>query len=320
MSIILDKKLLIVSIINLFIAYKLYFYIMPKEKEITTIPIAIKIDNEHFYESIITLTSLIENISPDTIYDINILVPNNFMINNRLKLLTLEVKYKNIKIFLIESEEPFVKIKNFRSFYYKIFLPYLIPNFDKVIFLHWNTLIFAGLEQLYNMDLKDNFFLGFLNNENNIYNNLNDLNIKIEKSIKTNILLVNMKKLKENNYHKEFKNLYLKYKDNKEINEEILINIVYKDKIGILPAKYGMPNFNSTDLALEYNNKINEIYRYDKNEFISAYYKPIVMNFICEPLKYGNKCYNYEAYWFYTKKSEYYDEMKSIYGKIMEEK
>ena len=56
------------------------------------------------------------------------------MINNRLKLLTLEVKYKNIKINLVESEEPFVKIKNYKSNYYKLYLPSLIPNYDKIIF------------------------------------------------------------------------------------------------------------------------------------------------------------------------------------------
>ena len=27
------------------------------------------------------------------------------------------------------------------------------------------------------------------------------------------------------------------------------------------------------------------------------------MNFICEPLKSGNKCYNFEVYWYYIKKS-----------------
>ena len=317
MPIVLDKKLLIVSIINLFIAYKLYFYLLPKEKEIITVPISIKIDNEHFYQSIITITSLIENIKPDTLYDLYILVPNNFMIDNRLKLLTLEVKYKNIKINLIESEEPFVKIKNFKSNYYKIFYPNLIPNYNKIIFIHWNTLIFDDLEALYNIDLKDNYFLGFLNNNNSIYNSFN---IKMDKSIKTNVLLINMEKLKENNYNKEFKNIFMKYKDNKEMNEEIMINILYKDKVGILPAKYGIPNFNNIDIGLEYNNKITENFRYDKNDYISAYYKPVIMNFICEPLKSGNKCYNFEVYWYYIKKSEYYEEIKNRFEKILEEK
>ena len=316
-SIILDKKLLIVSIINLFIAYKLYHYITPIEKEIITIPIAMKIDNEHFLQSIITITSLIENLNIDTRYEFFILVPKNYKINNRLRLLTLEVKYKNIKINLVESEEPFVKIKYYKSNYYKIFLPYLIENLDKIIFLNWDTIVFEDLEQLFNIELGDNYFLGFLNNDNKAYIDLN-LKIENEKTIKTNVLLINMKKLKENNYQKEFKNIYMKYKDHKEMNEEIMINILYKNKIGVLPAKYGIPNFYNADLALEYNKKINEIYRYDNNDFISAYYKPAIMVFICIPFEFGNKCYNHEAFWYFSKKSVYYDEIKMQYGNKME--
>jgi lipopolysaccharide biosynthesis glycosyltransferase len=202
------------------------------------------------------------------------------MINNRLKLLTLEVKYKNIKINLVESEEPFVKIKNYKSNYYKLYLPSLIHNYDKIIFLNYNTMIFEDLEELFNIDLKDNYFLGFLNNDNNTYNNLN---LTVEKNIKTNVLLINIKKLKENNYQKEFKNLYIKYKGNKEMNEEIMINILFKDNIGILPAKYGMPNFNNSDVALEYNKNITDIYRSENKDYISAYFKPTIIEFICKP-------------------------------------
>lgn len=313
-SFILDKKIFFFSIINLFIAYKLYYYLKPPVKEIITIPIAMKIYNEYFYQSLITIISLIENSNKETRYDIYVLVPKNYMINNRLKLLTLEVKYKNIKINLVESEEPFVKIKNYKSNYYKLYLPSLIPNYDKIIFLNYNTMIFEDLEELFNIDLKDNYFLGFLNNDNNTYNNLN---LTVEKNIKTNVLLINIKKLKENNYQKEFKNLYIKYKDNKEMNEEIMINILFKDNIGILPAKYGMPNFNNSDVALEYNKNITDIYRYENKDYISAYFKPTIIEFICKPWELGNKCQNNEAFWYYAKKSAYFDEIKEIYGKLM---
>ena len=312
----LDKKILIFSIINLFIAYKLYFYLKPPAKEIITIPIVMKIFNEYLYQSIVTITSLLENSNKETQYDISILVPKNFKINNRLKLLTLEVKYKNVRIILLESEEPFVKIKNYKSNYYKIYLPSLIPNWDyeKIIFLNCNTVVFEDLEELFNIDLNDNYFLGFLNNNNQTYINLN---ITIEKIIKTNVLVINMKKLKENNYQKEFRNLYIKYKDNQEMNEEIMINILYQDKLGIIPPKYGMPNFNNSDLALEYNKNISEIYRYENKNYISAYFKPAIIEFMCKPWELGNKCQNNEAFWYYAKKSEYFDEFKEIYGKLM---
>ena len=255
-SFILDKKIFIISIINLFLAYKLYFYLKWSEKEIITIPIVMKVENDYFYQSLVSITSLLENSDKDSKYDIFLLVPNRFLIDNRLKLLTLEVKYKNAKINLVESEEPYVKIKHFRTNYYKIFLSHLVPNYDKVIFLNWNTLVFNDLLELYNIEMNNNYFMGFLNNDNSTYFHLG---LKVEKNINNNVLLINMKKLKENNYQQEFRKLYIKYKDNKLMNDQIMINILYKDYIGILPSKYGMPNFYNGETALEYNKKINEI-------------------------------------------------------------
>ena len=239
------------------------------------------------------------------------------MIDNRLKLLTLETKYRNLKIYLVESEEPYVKIRHYKSNYYKIFLPSLIQNYDKIIYLNWNTLVFEDLEQLFNMDVNNYYFLGFVNGDDTSYLNLS---LKIEKSINTNVLLINIKKLKENNFQKEFKNLYIKYKDNKIMNEQIMINVLYQNYIGILPEMYGMPNFDNADIALEYNKKIKEIYRYEKNNFISAYYKPIIMDLICRPWELGDKCQNNEAWWYYAKKSNYYEEIMIKYGKVLEKK
>ena len=316
-SLLIDKKILFISIINLFLAYKLYFYFKTSEKVTITIPIVTKIDNEILYPSIVTITSLIENSNKDNNYEIFILIPKNFMIDNRLKLLTLETKYRNLKIYLVESEEPYVKIRHYKSNYYKIFLQSLIQNYDKIIYLNWNTLVFEDLEQLFNMDVNNYYFLGFVNGDDTAYLNLS---LKIEKSINTNVLLINIKKLKENNFQKEFKNLYIKYKDNKIMNEQIMINVLYQNYIGILPEMYGMPNFDNADIALEYNKKIKEIYRYEKNNFISAYYKPIIMDLICRPWELGDKCQNNEAWWYYAKKSNYYEEIMIKYGKVLEKK
>ena len=314
-SLLIDKKILFISIIKIFLAYKLYFYFKTLEKSTITIPIVIKIDNQILYPSIVTITSLIENSNKDNNYEIFILIPKNFMIDNRLKLLTLETKYKNLKIYLVESEEPYVKIRHYKSNYYKIFLPFLIQNYDKIIYLNWNTLVFEDLEQLFNMDVNNYYFLGFLNGDDTAYLNLS---LKIEKSININVLIINMKKLKENNFQKEFKKLYIKYKNNKIMNEQIMINVLYQNYIGILPEIYGMPNFDNADIALEYNKKIKEIYRYEKNNFISAYYKPIVMDLICRPWELGDKCQNNEAWWYYAKKSNYYEEIMIKYGKVLE--
>ena len=309
---ILDRKIFIISIINLFLAYKIYDYVKVEEKKLVRIPIVMSTSNEYIYQTLITLSSLSENSNKDNIYDVYILIPKKFLIDYRLKILQIELKYRNVNIKIIESEEPYVKFDNYNSKYPKFFMHLLIPGYDKMIYINWDTLVFSDLEELFNIDLEDNYFSGFLSNDNNsIYNNFN---LPIDKRINTNVLLINTKKLNEDNKIDELKEIYNKYKENKNMNEKVMINIIFNNDTSILPPKYGMPNFDIVDIGLKYNENISENYRYDKDEFIASFYEPSIIDLFCEPWKYGNKCKHSEAWWYYAKKNTFYDEIKEKYG------
>jgi lipopolysaccharide biosynthesis glycosyltransferase len=312
----IDRKLFIISILNLFLAYKIYDYIKASEKKILKIPIAMNTSNEYIYQTLITLTSLAENANKDNIYNIHILIPKNFLIDYRLKILQFELKYKNINIIIIESEEPYVKFENYNSKFSKFFFHLLIPGYDKIIYINYNTLILSDLEELFNINLEENYFSGFLSNDNiTLYN---DYNISLNKSINTDILLINTKKLKEDNKIKEFKKIYKKFKD-KGLNEKLMINIIFSNDTGILPPKYGMLNFDNVDNGLKYNEKISDICKYEKEEFISSFYEPIIIDLlICKPWEKGKKCKQSDAWWYFAKKNEYFDEIKEKYGTLFE--
>ena len=313
---ILDRKLFVISILNLFLAYKIYDYIKASEKKVLRIPIAMNTSNEYIYQTLITLTSLAENANKDNIYDIHILIPKKFLIDYRLKILQFELKYKNINIIIIESEEPYVKFENYNSKFSKFFFHLLIPGYDKIIYINYNTLILSDLEELFNINLEENYFSGFLSNDNNtLYNNYN---ISLNKSINTDILLINTKKLKEDNKINEFKKIYNKFKD-KNLNEKLMINIIFNNDTGILPPKYGMPNFDNVDNGLNYNEKISDICKYEKEEFISSFYEPIIIDLlICKPWEKGKKCKQSDAWWYFAKKNEYFNEIKEKYGTLFE--
>ena len=151
-----------------------------------------------------------------------------------------------------------MKFDNYNSKFSKFFFHLLIPGYDKLIYINWDTLIFSDLEELFNIDLEDNYFCGFSSYDNNsIYDNFN---LTIEKRINTNILLINTKKLSEDNKVEELKQIYKKYKENPNMNEKAMINIIFNNDTSILPAKYGMPNFDSIDIGLNYNENISENY------------------------------------------------------------
>ena len=314
---ILDRKLFIISIINLFLAYKIYDYLKVEEKKIVRIPIVMNTSNEYIYQTLITLSSLSENSNKDNKYNIYILIPKKFLIDYRLKILQIEIKYRNVNIKLIESEPPFVKFDNYNSKFSKFFLHLLIPGYDKLIYINSETLVFSDLEELFNINLEQNYFVGFLSNDNNtIYNNFE---LPTEKRINTNVLLINTKKLNEDNRIKELNNILNKYKDNYIFNEKEMINIIFNNETDVLPSKYGIPNFDNIDEGLKYNELINENYRYEINEFIAAYYEPSIIDLFCKPWEQGNKCKQSDAWWYYAKKNTFYDEIKEKYGKLFPE-
>lgn len=313
---ILDRKLFIVSIINLFLAYKIYEYIKVEEKKIIRIPIVMDTSKELIYQTLITLSSLSENSNKENKYDIYILIPKNFLIDYRLKILQIELKYRNINIKLIESEKPYVKFENYNSKFSKFFLHLLIPDYDKLIYINSETLVLSDLEELFNIDLGENYFYGFSSNDNNsIYNNFN---LSTEKRINTNVMLINTKKLSEDNRISELNNIYNDYKDNLNMNEKVMINIIFNNETSILPAKYGMPNFNSVDAGLKYNENLSENYRYETEEFIAAFYEPYILDLYCKPWQFGNECKHHEAWWYYAKKNTFFDEIKTKFGKLFQ--
>ena len=318
---ILDRKIFVVSIINLFLAYKIYEYLKNSEKKIVRIPVVMNVNNNYLYQSMITLTSLAENSKKENYYDIFILIPNNFNIEYRLQILQLELKYRNINIKIIEGEKPYVKFENYDSNFSKLFLHLLIPGYDKMIYINYNTLIFADLEELFNIDLQENYFSGFLSNETNKHNFTYDNSIiSLNKSINTNIMLINTKKLNQNNKINEFKLLYSQNKDNKNFDEKAMINILFKNETDILPEKYGMPNFDNVDIGLKYNLQIKEFYRYEENKFIAAFYEPSINDLFCKPWEKGYKCKQSIGWWYFAKKTKFFQEIKNKFGKLFEEK
>ena len=297
-----SKKLIIISLVNLFLSYKLYQYIKERtqEKRIL-IPIAMILENDSVYQGIMLITSILENSNKDTDYEFYILLPMKFYIDNRHKLLTLEVKYKNSKIHLIQPFEKYILP-------FKLNLFSLIPNNDKIIFLNNNTLVNKDLTDLYKTDIEDFYYAGVINNDKEKFSN----KINLNRTIDTSVMLINLKKIRDNESMKnKLIQLYNKYQQ-----DDLIINIICNsDNLKILDSKYAMQNFDNVDLANDFNKKITNEYRYDEKEFISSYYDPVISVLNCKPWE-NYKCEKSEIWWYYAKKSDFFDEIKNLYSNI----
>ena len=79
--------------------------------------------------------------------------------------------------------------------------------------------------------------------------------------------------------------------------------------------------FDSTESLIKYNNQQKEKYRYNESELIQAFYHPTSIHYAgwVKPYEKKYKLANGAYWWYYAKKSGFYQEILDNYGFTKEE-
>ena len=127
----------------------------------TQVNIVLITDSRYTTPTMISMLSAIENKCPNSIYNYYIVAENitSQDKNNILKLKSLSPQTVNINI--IDQEEPDLPFENMQRFLqykvgmHKIFLPKILSNLDKVIYMDGDTVVLKDLSQLYSIDVEN---------------------------------------------------------------------------------------------------------------------------------------------------------------------
>jgi lipopolysaccharide biosynthesis glycosyltransferase len=159
----------------------------------------------------VTLCSIFEN--KKSTYNINVhIIDGGILDTNKNKLNVLEQKYgfkiEYIKIDLEKFKDFPVRGHMSIATYYRIILAEIVENnIDKIIYLDCDIVVLGDIINLYNIDISD-YFLGAVEEEDKdsslIQQVKKNLSIKEnEKYFNAGVLLINVKKWKENNITKK---------------------------------------------------------------------------------------------------------------------
>ena len=121
------------------------------------------------------------------------------------------------------------KWKGTDAIYYKLFIPVLFPNIERMIHLDGDTIVFKDLWEMFNLPFGDNYFLAQPTSKDVFKDKVLKQN-----AINCGVLLFNIKKFREDN--KDFELLH--YLFVKNFTEQILMEYFCLPKIGYLPFKY----------------------------------------------------------------------------------
>ena len=266
-----------------------------------TIPIFFTINAEYAPFLSIAIASLIENASKDYNYNIHV-VYESITTDAINKLKTLEKD--NAKIIFTEMKDGLESITNRKenllrtdfftlTIYFRIFIPFMFPFYDKAIYIDSDTCIPGDISELYNYDLKENLFGGCTDiscQDNEILCEYFKVNAgaSIKEYINSGVLLMNMKKLREVNFEKHFLYLLNKYHFDTVCPDQDYINAMAYGKIFHLS--------NEWDAMPTNGHKIFE------NPKIIHY------NLFFKPWHYDNVDYE-EYFWKYANKSLFKDDI-----------
>ena len=296
-----------------------------KDKE--RIRICYCIDNNLVYPTLVSMTSALENNNNEkNVIVFYLFFPHNFDTNNIEIFESLRKKYLlKIYYFMIPP-----RFNNFRKWsygtftsYFKLFIPIVLPHIKRILYLDSDTLVYKDLYELFNLDFKDNYALGYPFHTVKMTDKWNS---KIINYIHGGVLLLNLEKMIFDIKDVELMNFA--FKNNNQLNylDQDALNIVFYNKTGLLPLKYGIYLFGD---ITTYKKNIKPLLRIelDEKELIDALNEPSLIHFSgCYPNIWVNKFHNpfgdnsmcnkaHKDFYFYASKTEYDDVIRSKYLK-----
>ena len=129
----------------------------------TEILISMSLDNNAIYPTLVSMTSALENNDNNkNILVYYFLLSHDFNVKNLEIFESLKYHYDfKIKYFFIPNI--FTDMDKWRdsdTIYYKLLIPLMFPELERMIFLDGDTLIFKDISEIYNLPFNGNFVLG----------------------------------------------------------------------------------------------------------------------------------------------------------------
>ena len=298
------------------------------KKRKNIIHITESLDNNHDYKyvTLVSLFSILLNCNKKKTFVIfHILVTPDF---NESSTLFKNFSH-NVEIIIYNMGNHFLNRKTERypqAAFYRILTPAFVDS-DRIIHLDGETITFSDLSEMFNLDFDDNYILGFYDVN---AAGIDYLGIKSNVYINSGVILLNCKKVREDNKTVELFNVA--NSNIKLINvDQSLLNYLLYPKIGRLPSKFGTQNFANRDDIELYLSKLRT--KVPIEELEEGIKNPgIVHSCLCYPKLWSNKtiytkglsncdkrhdcsCKKYFDLWHsFAKQTDYYEEIIKFTG------
>lgn len=273
-----------------------------------TVPIAFAFDNNFIMPACVCISSLLMNANEDTYYDIFILHSQKEKLDEE-RLNSLAHYYQNCKIQYRTIDSTFDNAFEVRgittSTYYRLLIPEIITEYDKIIYSDVDVIFRSDLSDTYfNTDMTNSYVAGvnalvqFIPDLKKYYSKLG--NINISGIIYAGNIIFNSANIRKDNLVARFKELA---KNNYKFQDLDVLNIACQGKITYLEPGFCLTTY-VAELSIYDRNKLQSVWNDDE---ISKALKTGIVHYNGQkPWK--GYCVNFDIWWEYYRKSPFFDE------------
>lgn len=273
------------------------------------IPIFFAIDDGYIPFLAVAIKSLIENASKEYEYIIKVL-HTNVKENNVRKIKKFETENVNIEFvnlsYYIKKVQDKLYTRDYytNTTYFRMFLPELYPQYDKVLYLDSDIVVLGDISQLYNTEIGTNLVAAAPDDiiqYNKVFQEYAEKVVgvvKYQNYFNAGILLMNLDQLRKFNFQDKFLYLLGTVKFSVAQDQDYL-NRLCKGRVTLINSQW--------DVMPVVNRKIN------KEDIKIIHY-----NFAYKPWRFEDVQYK-EYFWEYARKTEFLDEIQKIKDSYTEE-
>ena len=273
------------------------------------IPIFFAIDDGYIPFLAVAIKSLIENASKEYEYIIKVL-HTNVKENNVRKIKKFETENVNIEFvnlsYYIKKVQDKLYTRDYytNTTYFRMFLPELYPQYDKVLYLDSDIVVLGDISQLYNTEIGTNLVAAAPDDiiqYNKVFQEYAEKVVgvvKYQNYFNAGILLMNLDQLRKFNFQDKFLYLLGTVKFSVAQDQDYL-NRLCKGRVTLINSQW--------DVMPVVNRKIN------KEDIKIIHY-----NIAYKPWRFEDVQYK-EYFWEYARKTEFLDEIQKIKDSYTEE-
>lgn len=273
------------------------------------IPIFFAIDDGYIPFLAVAIKSLIENASKEYEYIIKVLHTNvkekNVRKIKKFETENVNIEFVNLSYYIKKVQDKlYTRDYYTNTTYFRMFLPELYPQYDKVLYLDSDIVVLGDISQLYNTEIGTNLVAAVPDDiiqYNKVFQEYAEKVVgvvKYQNYFNAGILLMNLDQLRKFNFQDKFLYLLGTVKFSVAQDQDYL-NRLCKGRVTLINSQW--------DVMPVVNRKIN------KEDIKIIHY-----NFAYKPWRFEDVQYK-EYFWEYARKTEFLDEIQKIKDSYTEE-